>query len=159
MTANKSYFTPGPRALDWITKVHRGLYRATGGLLGSTLFQMAEKGKGFLIRPMPMLLLTTIGRKSGERRTVPLPYFTYDGRTFLVGSNAGRDKHPAWYLNLLDRPEVEVQIRWKKSTRRAVTLRGEERARMWARHVEAWPRYALYQQATPREIPLVELVG
>ena len=152
-----SYFTPTPRMLEWITRIHRGAYRATGGILGSTLFQFAEEGRGFLLRPMSMLLLTTTGRKSGSPRTVPLPYFVYDGRTFLVASYAGGHKHPAWYLNLAEHPDVSVQIRWTKRRCRAITLPDSERAAFWPRLTSDWPRYALYQAGTPRQIPLVEL--
>ena len=153
------YYTPTPRMLEWITKIHRGLYRATGGVLGATLFQGAEPGHGFLVRPMPMLLLTTTGRKSGVARTVPLPYFVLAGRTVLVASNAGQAKHPAWYLNLVDRPQVDVQIKAQRRAMQAVVLEGEARAPLWALLVAAWPRYARYQAGTEREIPLVELRG
>jgi deazaflavin-dependent oxidoreductase (nitroreductase family) len=155
--ANKSYFTPSPRVLEWITKIHRGVYRATRGVIGSMLFQRAEEGTGFFLRPVSMLLLTTTGRRSGIERTVPLPYFVYDGRTFLVASFAGGHRHPAWYLNLADRPDVEVQIRWHKRPYRAVVLDGAEREQYWARLTADWPRYQLYQEGTPRKIPLVEL--
>ncbi len=155
--ANNSYFTPSPGLLGWITRIHRGLYRATGGVLGATLVQRAEKGTGFLLRPMPMLLLTTTGRKSGVQRTVPLPYFAYDGRTFIVASFAGGEKHPAWYFNLAEQPDVNVQIKWKRRAARAVTLEGAERARYWDKLVSDWPRYRIYQDGTSRTIPLVEL--
>jgi deazaflavin-dependent oxidoreductase (nitroreductase family) len=151
------YFTPSPRVLGLITRVHRDLYRATGGLLGATLFQRAEPGKGFLLRPMPMLLLTTTGRRSGEARTVPLPYFAYEGRTFLVASFAGGAKDPAWYGNLVANPEVEVQIRREVRRARATTIDGDERLRLWPMLVRDWPRYGVYQAGTRRTIPLVEL--
>jgi deazaflavin-dependent oxidoreductase (nitroreductase family) len=89
---------------------------------------------------------------------VPLPYFEYDGRTFIVGSFAGGDRHPAWFLNLRDRPEVRVQRATKKSTARAAALAGEDRTRYWNRLADDWPRYRLYQAGTSREIPLVEIV-
>jgi len=151
------YYTPTPRMLELITKIHRRLYLATGGLLGATLFQGAEPGHGFLVRPMPMLLLTTTGRKSGALRTVPLPYFVLEGRTFLVASNAGQSKHPAWYLNLVDRPQVDVQVKAQQRAMQAVVLEGKERAHSWALLVADWPRYARYQAGTEREIPLIEL--
>src|SRR5690349_9911253 len=109
--ANRSYFTPSPRLLTWITKIHRGVYQASNGWLGSVIPQRAEKGRGWLFRGLSTLLLTTTGRKSGVRRTVPLPYYTIEGRVFLVASNAGQEQHPAWYLNLKERPEVEVQMK------------------------------------------------
>jgi deazaflavin-dependent oxidoreductase (nitroreductase family) len=157
--ANRSYLTPTGRTLAWITAIHRGLYTMTFGLLGHTIHQRAEKGTGFfLLRPMSVLLLTTTGRKTGLTRTVPLPYFEYDGRTFLVGSFSGGERHPAWFLNLRDQPAVRVQRGRKKLAARAVLLEGAERARYWERLTNDWPRYRVYQAGTSREIPLVEVV-
>jgi deazaflavin-dependent oxidoreductase (nitroreductase family) len=152
------YYTPSPRALSWITKVHRSLYRATGGILGSRLLQLEESRRGVAVRVMNVLLLTTQGRKTGAPRTVPLPCFVYEGRTFLVGSFTGLDRHPAWYANLAEHPEVEVQRGARRQRARAVTLSGSERTRVWAMIVEDWPRYRMYQRATQREIPVVELI-
>ena len=153
------YYTPSPRALSWITKVHRGLYRATAGIVGSRLVQLEDSRRGVALRLMNVLLLTTKGRKSGASRTVPLPCFVYEGRTFLVGSFAGLDRHPAWFANLLEQPEVEVQRGSRRNRARAVTLTGSERARIWAMLVEEWPRYRKYQSGTQREIPVVELIA
>lgn len=155
--ANRSYLTPKGNALAWITKIHRGLYTMSFGLLGHTVFQRAEKGAGFFLRPMSVLLLTTTGRTTGLARTVPLPYFEYDGRTFIVGSFAGGEKHPAWFLNVRANPDVRVQRGTKKRAARAVPLEGEERARYWERLSNDWPRYRRYQEGTSREIPLVEI--
>jgi deazaflavin-dependent oxidoreductase (nitroreductase family) len=152
------YYTPSPRALTWITKIHRALYRATGGIVGSRLPQLEESRRGIALRLMNVLLLTTQGRKSGTPRTVPLPCFICEGRTFLVGSFAGLDRNPAWYANVVERPEVEVQRGARRQRARAVTLSGNERARIWAMIVEDWPRYRMYQSGTQREIPVVELI-
>jgi deazaflavin-dependent oxidoreductase (nitroreductase family) len=107
---------------------------------------------------MRILLLTTTGRKTGQARTAPLPYFSYEGRTLVVGSFAGGDKHPAWFLNLTSEPAVTMQIGRAVTAATAVELSGPERDRLWAQLVADWPRYALYQQGTPRTIPLVELI-
>jgi F420H(2)-dependent quinone reductase len=151
------YFTPSGKTLAWITKVHRALYRGTGGLVGATVFQRAEAGDRWPLRPMRILLLTTRGRKSGQLRTVPLPYFEYDGRTLVVASFAGNAKDPAWLLNLRDEPEVELQIGRQRGGARATVLDDGDRASVWPRLVADWPRYQLYQEGTPRTIPLVEL--
>jgi F420H(2)-dependent quinone reductase len=154
----RSYLTPKGKTLAWITRIHRRLYTLTGGILGATLLQRAEEGDRYPLRTMQVLLLTTIGRSSGEPRTVPLPYFTYDGRTFVVASFAGGDKHPLWFLNLRARPEVTVQIGRHRDPARAVELTGAERDGIWGRLTADWPRYRLYQAGTARTIPLVELV-
>jgi F420H(2)-dependent quinone reductase len=156
--ANRSYLTPRGKALEWITGAHRTLYRLTGGLLGQTVLQLGERGYGSLLRRMNVLLLTTRGRTSGLLRTVPLPYYTYDGRDLLAASFSGSDRHPAWYLNLVDTPEVGVQRGRRRYRARAVPLEGDERERYWARFADDWPRYRVYQQGTSRTIPLVELV-
>jgi deazaflavin-dependent oxidoreductase (nitroreductase family) len=156
--ANKSYLTPRGRALQWITKVHKAIYEGTGGILGHTVFQRAEKGTGFFLRPLSVLLLTTTGRKSGIARTVPLPYFEYDGRILVVGSFAGGERHPDWYFNLQANPDVGVRIGRKSARARAIPLQGDERERYWTRLTNDWPRYRGYQSATSRTIPLVEIV-
>jgi F420H(2)-dependent quinone reductase len=151
------YFTPSVRTLAWITKIHRALYRATGGIVGSTVFQRAEAGDRWPVRPMRILLLTTHGRRSGRPRTVPLPYFCYDGRMVVVASFGGNARDPAWLLNLRDRPSVGLQIGRRRGPARATILDDADRARVWPRLVADWPRYRLYQDATARTIPLVEV--
>ena len=153
------YVTPGPRALSWITRIHRGLYRATSGIIGSKLPQLEQTSRGLELRALTVLLLTSTGRRSGAIRTVPLPCFVYEERTFLVASNAGTDRHPAWYLNILQNPEVDVQLGGDHRRYRAVPATGAERARLWKTLADDWPRYRLYQEGTAREIPLVELVA
>lgn len=156
--ANKKYLTPKGKTLAWITNVHRRLYQGSRGWIGGTVFQVAEKGYGFPIRPMKILLLTTTGRKSGLRRTAPLPYFAFDGRTFLVASFAGGPKHPAWYHNLKATPAVSIRQGREQFEARAVVMEGDERDRYWDRLVGDWPRYGVYQAITERTIPLIELL-
>ena len=121
------------------------------------MFQVAEKGYGFPIRPMRILLLTTTGRRSGIERTAPLPYFDYDNRTFVVASFAGGAKNPAWYHNLEASPIVGVHRGLRKYQARAIAVQGPDRASYWQRLVDDWPRYGVYQAGTERSIPLVEL--
>lgn len=156
--ANKSYLTPKGKALQWITRIHRKLYTASGGIVGAHVFQMAEKGSKYPLRMMRVLLLTTTGRKSGLERTVPLPYFEYDGRILLVGSFAGGAKHPAWYHNLKAKPEVRIHQGRQRYSARAVPLDGDTYDRYWNRLAGDWPRYQIYQDGTPRKIPLVEII-
>jgi deazaflavin-dependent oxidoreductase (nitroreductase family) len=103
------------------------------------------------------LLLTTTGRKSGEERTAPLIYGS-DGDSFLVvASKGGSDEPPAWYLNLSEHPEVEVQVKAERFKARARTATAEEKPEFWRRMVAAWPSYDEYQGNTDREIPVVVL--
>jgi deazaflavin-dependent oxidoreductase (nitroreductase family) len=106
---------------------------------------------------MPTLLLTTVGRRTGQAHTVPLPYLRDEGRSVVVASFAGNPKHPAWYLNLAAEPAVTVQDGPTVSRAVATTAAGEERTRLWDTLVARYPWYADYQQQTEREIPLVIL--
>ncbi|WP_319462871.1 nitroreductase family deazaflavin-dependent oxidoreductase [Micromonospora sp. RTP1Z1] len=103
------------------------------------------------------LLLTTRGRRSGKLRRTALIYGR-DGDAYLVvGSQGGAPEHPAWYLNLLDEPEVQVQVGAEQFTARARTATPEERQRMWRTMTATWPAYDEYQTKTDREIPVVVL--
>ncbi len=125
--------------------VHRRLYGATGGRIGRA------------VGGMPVLLLTTIGRKSGRPRTWPLGYLEDSGNLVVIASAGGVSSHPAWYLNLRDRPEVTVQVGGRRQTMRAETAGPEERGRLWRRLVADYPFFADYQARTEREIPVVVL--
>ncbi|MEV1143357.1 nitroreductase family deazaflavin-dependent oxidoreductase [Micromonospora sp. NPDC049799] len=103
------------------------------------------------------LLLTTRGRRSGALRRTALIYGR-DGDAYLVVASQGGDpKHPAWYLNLVDEPQVEVQVGAERFTARARTATAEEKPRMWAEMTGIWPAYDDYQAKTDREIPVVVL--
>lgn len=108
---------------------------------------------------MPVLELTTIGRKSGEERSVMLTSPHQDGDTLvIVASRGGDDIHPAWYLNLTANPKVKVK--WKGAAQRAYTARtatADERAELWEPITKRYQNYAGYQSKTEREIPLVLL--
>ena len=107
---------------------------------------------------MPSLLLTTKGRKSGEKFLFPLFYGKAGGSYFMVASKGGAPEHPGWYKNILANPEVEIQVGTDKIKARARTASGEERAKLWDRPPEFWPAYLDYQKKVPeREIPVVVL--
>lgn len=126
-----------------LSRLHRRLYRLTGGHLGRRLVGN------------DMLLLTTTGRHSGRPHTVPL-LFLREGRTLVViASYGGRDRHPSWYLNLVADPEVEVQLLKQHITARARTADPQERAWWWPRVIDAYGDYAVYQTRTERLIPVV----
>jgi deazaflavin-dependent oxidoreductase (nitroreductase family) len=103
------------------------------------------------------LLLTTTGRKSGEARTTPLIYAPYGDAYTVIASKGGSDEPPAWYLNLSENPDVEVQIKGDVFKARARTASAEEKPGTWATMVAEWPAYDDYQRSTEREIPVVVL--
>lgn len=127
------------------TGLNNTIYRASGGrLMGS-------------FDGNPVLLLHHVGRRSGEERTTPLLYLRDGEDHVIVGSMGGTPKHPAWFHNLRDRPDTEVEV---GRERRAVTAHvadAEQRARLWPRLVEHYPAFASYQARTEREIPVVVL--
>ena len=104
-----------------------------------------------------VLLLTTRGRKTGQKTTTPLIYDLDGDNPVIVASKGGAPEHPGWYRNILKTPEVEVQIKGEKFRARARTAEGEERERLWRLMNEMWPHYAEYQEKTHREIPVVVL--
>jgi deazaflavin-dependent oxidoreductase (nitroreductase family) len=104
-----------------------------------------------------VLILTTTGRRSGEPRSTPLIYGRDGDNYVVVASKGGADEHPAWYLNLQDNPQVEVQVMSDRFSAQARTATADEKPRMWQAAVERWPAYADYQRRTAREIPVVVL--
>jgi deazaflavin-dependent oxidoreductase (nitroreductase family) len=103
------------------------------------------------------LLLTTTGRKSGEQRTTPLIYAPHGDAFTIVASKGGADEPPAWYLNLSENPQVEVQVKGDRFTANARTASAEEKPAIWRAMVAEWPSYDEYQHKTDREIPVVVL--
>ena len=106
---------------------------------------------------VPTLLLTTIGRKSGERRPTPLLYQPTGTGFVVVASRGGSDLHPAWYLNLLTNPACEIQVGRFRYNATARVLTSQEREPYWEWMVRFWPDYARYQARTDRKIPIVIL--
>jgi deazaflavin-dependent oxidoreductase (nitroreductase family) len=110
---------------------------------------------GYIWNGAPCAILTTIGRKSGAPRKSAL-IFGQDGDTYLlVGSQGGAPKHPMWYLNLRDNPDVELQVKGDKFAGRARLANADEKPRLWNIMLEHWPYYDDYQARTERDIPLV----
>ena len=106
---------------------------------------------------MPVLLLTTRGRRSGEARTIALQYLPLGDGFVVIASNAGEERHPAWWLNLLAQANASVSIRGSTSGVRAREALGDERASLLARFVEIDDAYAKYERRTSRRIPVVVL--
>jgi deazaflavin-dependent oxidoreductase (nitroreductase family) len=131
----------------------------TMNLVHRTALTLSFGKLGWTAGGMPVVELTTIGRKSGEPRTSMLTSPLQIGDTYvIVASRGGDDHHPAWFLNLQANPEVQVSIGGKpKSPRHARVATPEERAEMWPKVTAKYKNYAGYQKRTSREIPLVLL--
>jgi deazaflavin-dependent oxidoreductase (nitroreductase family) len=128
-----------------MSQTHNAVYRASGGRIGSRL-------KG-----MPVLLLTTTGRRSGRLRTTPLLHLR-DGEAFVVvASNGGSDSFPAWWLNLRTNPQAEVEIGREHTLVTARKASPAERGRLWPAFTSAYEGYGRYAARTTREIPVVML--
>lgn len=106
---------------------------------------------------VPCLVLTTTGRKTGKERKFALIYQEHEGDYVIVASKGGAENHPGWYLNLVDNPDVAVQVGADKFPAKARTASGEERAALWSKMAAVWPDYDKYQANTEREIPVVVL--
>jgi deazaflavin-dependent oxidoreductase (nitroreductase family) len=133
------------RALVLLWRLHRAIYRLTGGRVGGRL------------RAMRVLLLTTVGRRSGRLHTVVLSYWVEGPHLVVVASSGGSPRHPEWFLNLRMHPTASVQAGsavWRVAARVAG---GSERARLWARIIETERTYATYARRTSRRIPIVVL--
>lgn len=138
---------PSDLVLKTMNTVHRTMLKLSGGHFG------------WEISNMPVLELTTTGRKSGQPRAVMLTSPLQEGSTLvIVASRGGDDQHPAWFLNLRDNSHVAVSLRGApKQPMTARVATPEERARMWPKIVTAYKNYGGYQKKTEREIPLVLL--
>jgi deazaflavin-dependent oxidoreductase (nitroreductase family) len=129
------------------TAAHIRVFRATGGKIG---------GK---IGRTKIVVLTTIGNKSGAPRAVPLMCFEDAAGLVVIASAAGAPTHPAWFKNLQSQPEATVEVDGRRYTARAEVVTGDERARIWARVVKQEPRFTGYEKkAVGREIPVVVLM-
>jgi deazaflavin-dependent oxidoreductase (nitroreductase family) len=125
--------------------MHKRVYRVTGGKIGGRI------GK------LPVLLLTTIGRKSGQPRTQPLAYTRAGDGYAVIASKGGAPQHPLWYLNLRANPLAEVTVGRETRKVRARDAEGEERERLWRALAYLYPGYDRYAQKTSRRIPVVVL--
>jgi len=128
-----------------VLAVHQFVYELSGGRVGERIGRT------------PMLMLHTVGRRSGQPRTAALLYHRDRDRYVVVGSKGGSDTPPAWLLNLQGQPEVEVQVGTKRFRAKARIASAAERARLWPEVTRIWPQYDRYQSQTRRVIPLVML--
>jgi len=142
-----------PNMPQWMVD-HSNRYLSSGGTDGH-MYKVTPPGYSEM--DVPSLLLTTTGRKSGEKFIFPLFYGKTGDSYIIVASKGGAPQHPGWYRNILANPEVEVQVGTSKMKAKARTAAGEERSRLWETALKFWPPYADYQQKTQREIPVVVL--
>jgi deazaflavin-dependent oxidoreductase (nitroreductase family) len=132
--------------LKLFVQSHVWLYRSSGGRLGASM------------RGRKILLLTTVGNKSGQPRTVPVVPFFDGGETYVIASMGGAPQHPAWYKNLRANPDVGVQLGPEKSRARAIVVEeGPERDRLWKSISAQMPDFGKYQEKTSRVIPVIRL--
>lgn len=129
---------------DWNDKIIEE-FRANGGQVGG---QFAGA---------PLLLLHTVGAKSGQPRVAPMMYQTVGGGYAVFASKAGAPTNPDWYFNLLANPQVQAEIGTSKVTLVARVAEGDERERIWNAQKAAYPGFAEYEQKTTRQIPVVVL--
>ena len=141
-----------PELPVWI-RDHVRRYLETDGRDGHMWDSKIAGGPG----PIPTLLLTTTGRKSGQPLLLPLIYGKARNGYVIIASKGGAPAHPAWYLNLTDHPDVNVQVEAKKFRAKARIATGAERTELWDQMVKLFPPYADYQKRTKREIPVVVL--
>jgi F420H(2)-dependent quinone reductase len=132
--------SPDKRARDQVE-----LYERSGGTQGTTM------------RDMPVVILTTVGAKSGKIRKIPLMRVEHEGAYAVVASQGGAPEHPVWYHNLVADPRVELQDGPVRRDMTAREVTGEEKAQWWERAVAAFPDYADYQKKTGRQIPVFVL--
>jgi F420H(2)-dependent quinone reductase len=133
-----------PSTSDW-AREQTELFEQSGGTEGNTL------------RSMPIIVMTSVGARSGKLRKTPLMRVEQDGEYAVVASLGGAPKHPVWYHNLKQNPHVELQDGPVKRDYLAREVTGDEKATWWERAVAAYPDYADYQKKTTREIPVFVL--
>lgn len=138
------------RIIKVMSQVNVRVYRLSGGRIGKRW----RIGAGFR-KPVPICLLTTKGRKSGQPRTVPLCFLQDGTNIVLVASQGGLASNPQWYGNVLADPAVEIEIGKDRAPFRAREAHRDERTVLWPRLVALYADYASYQAWTDREIPVV----
>lgn len=116
------------------------------------------RSNGRQLGDRPMLLLTTVGRRTGERHTAPMMYVRVGDRLLVIASNAGAPRHPDWYLNLVAEPSVIVEVAGEEYQATAVVPSAPERDQLFAEVVAQYPFFADHQAGITRRIPVVSLV-
>lgn len=133
------------KAQRLFTGIHAWIYRFTGGAILGHMMGTS------------VLILTTMGRKTGKQRTNPVLYLADGDRLVIVASNRGRPRHPTWWLNLQANPHTQVRVQGKTLDVIAEQASPEERSALWPRLTATSPSYADFQQRTTRELPVIIL--
>ena len=120
-------------------------------------YEATDGKKGGDLRGRPVIILTSVGAKTGKLRKTPLMRVEHEGSYAVVASLGGAPKHPVWYFNLKENPHVELQDGATKRDYMAREVTGDEKALWWDRAVATWPDYARYQKKTDRQIPVFVL--
>jgi len=123
--------------------------------INAFLIRISRGRIGSKLGTQTILLLETIGRKSGQPREIPIAYFYHEGKYLIVESNWGKDKHADWYLNLQKNPRATLQVNGRTIPVEAHDAQGDEYARLWKFATERHPPYLRYQGMTARRIPIV----
>jgi deazaflavin-dependent oxidoreductase (nitroreductase family) len=142
MAGSKTFMKVGPKVVPhvdrFLHKISGGKFISSGGLL-------------------PSLVLTTTGAKTGQKRTTPLATKPEGDGWYVVGSNFGQEKHPAWTANLMKNPDAEVSFKGKTTLVRAHLLTPEEKAETWPQLVKFWPNYDVYVERSGRDLRVFRL--
>ena len=127
-------------------------------MAANTIVIRLSRGRiGSQLGTQTILLLHTVGRKSGRRRVTPIAYYYMEGIYFLVGSNWGKEQNAAWYFNLLAQPRTVIDVRGKSVPVEASLAEGQEYDRLWKYAIEHHPPYMHYKEMTQRHIPIMIL--
>jgi deazaflavin-dependent oxidoreductase (nitroreductase family) len=129
--------------IKWFMALNTFLIRISGGQIGSKLGSQT------------ILLLHTVGRKSGKLYVTPIAYFYHEGKYLVVASNWGKDRQADWFLNLMEHPRTEIEVEGETIPVEAHEAKGDEYARLWKFATEKHPPYLKYQSMTARQIPIM----
>ena len=128
--------------IKWFMKVNAFFIRISRGRVGTQL------------GTQNILILNTVGRKSGQTRSIPIAYFFHEGKYLIVESNWGKDNHADWYFNLQSKPQATLEVKGKTISTNARFSEGEEYIRLWEYLTKKHPPYLEYQKMTKRKIPI-----
>ena len=128
--------------IKWFMAINAFLIRISRGRIGSQLGTQT------------ILILNTVGRKSGQPRSIPIAYFFHEGKYLVVESNWGRDNHADWYFNLKSQPQVSIEVKGKVLQVNARFAEGGEYARLWEYVTKRHAPYLEYQKMTTRKLPI-----